>query len=365
MRLELEEILRRRYPSLYEERKGEADRDRAPFSPKLGDGWFAIELALSEVMDRRAMATGLDHLRILKMAPNPRGGLHCHHYGQDPFIRGAVQAAYHLSLAVSEVSGQPGRLMSKDNAGGITLAPSEADGHEPVPIRYLRPLRTPLGAGQLRALNALGRRWGHIVDQDISVPAGWADLVDVVLTAFSRENHSINWIRSWDNGAAGQLVVGWECGRHREYLAGAVDFATSMAALTDPLTGASGPVDDAGLPAWFSRLAGAHAGVPVPWGTYDGEGLWHSRQDIVSGPLPGHPSAGAVAKAVHGENGEMLLTLKPHAAQAVRQAARVLGEDGCAAFLTRMLAVTPGKVEEPCPDAVVGDVRRRDEVSGA
>lgn len=363
MRPELEEILRRRYPSLYDLSEGGADKDRSPLSPELGDGWFAILLALSDVMDRHATTVGLDHLRILKMAPMPRGGLDCHYYGQDHFIRGAVKAAYHMSLAVSSVSGQPGRLMVKDKECSFPLAPGEVDGHMPVHVRYLKPLRTPIGAGQSRALGALGRRWGHVVDHDISVPAGWADVADVVLTAFSLGNCRIDWIRSWDDGAVGQLTVGWEPGEARTSLAGAVAFATSMAALTDPVTGASGPVDDAGVPAWYRRIAGNHAMPPVPWGTRDADGRWISRDDIVCGPLPGHLSMGAMAKVVHGENGGMQLTLKPHLAQAMRQAAQASG-DSCASFLTRMLGMLPDTADEPPAATEVGKVRRLNEVDG-
>jgi hypothetical protein len=345
MRPGLEEILRRRYPSLYDRSPRTPGRESAPFSPDLGDGCFAILLALSEVIDRHASAAGMEYLEVLKISPGRHGGLHYHLIREDHFIRGAITAANHLSLAVSTLSGRPGRPMVSRGKDTVVLAPDEVDGHEPVPPHYLRPLRPPIGAGQARALGLLGRRWGDWVEHDISVPAGWADLADVVLTAFARQRRRIDWIRAWDDGATGQLVVEWDRYRTSATEAGAVAFATTMAALTDPVTGASGPVDDTGAPAWWRNTAGDHAELPVPWGTYDSTGAWHSREDMVCGPAPGHPSAGALAKAAHGGAGEMQLTLKPHVAQVMRQMARTLGQDGCAAFLTKMLGVPPERPE--------------------
>lgn len=352
MRPELEEILRCRYPSLYDRAPRKPGKESAPFSPELGDGCFAILLALSEVIDRHAAAAGMEHLEILRISPGGRGGLSYHLIREDRFIRGAITAASHLSLAVSAASGRPGRPMFKRGEDTVVLAPDEVDGHEPIPAHYLRPLRPPIGAGQPRALDLLGRRWGNRVDQDISVPAGWADLADVVLTAFAQQRHRIDMIRAWDDGAAGQLIVEWDRYRTSATEAGAVAFVVTMAALTDPVTGASGPVDDTGAPAWWRNTAGAHATLPVPWGSYDSTGSWHSREDMLCGPIPGHPSAGALAKAVHGGAGEMQLTLKPHVAQMMRQMARKSGQDGCTAFLTKMLRVS---LERPGGDCAGGE----------
>lgn len=348
MRPRLEQILRRRYPSLYDHAPRKPGKESAPFSTDLGDGCFAILLALSEVIDRHARAAGMDHLEVLKISPGRHGGLHYHLIREDHFIRGAITAANHLSLAVSTLSGRPGRPMVSRSKDTVVLAPDEVDGHEPVPPHYLRPLRPPIGAGQARALSLLGRRWGDWVEHGISVPAGWVDLADVVLTAFARQRCRIDWIRAWDDGATGQLIVEWDRYRTSATEAGAVAFVVTMAALTDPVTGASGPVDDTGAPTWWRNSTGGLAELPVPWGTYDSTGAWCSREDMVSGPAPGHPSAGALAKVAHGAAGDMQLTLKPHLAQVMRQAARQSGGDGCAAFLSRMLGAQPDGLEEAC-----------------
>jgi hypothetical protein len=363
MRPVLEEILRRRYPSLYDRAPRKSGKESAPFSPELGDGCFAILLALSEVIDRHAAAAGMEHLEILRISPGGRGGLSYHLIREDRFIRGAIAAASHLSLAVSAVSGRPGRPMFKRGEDAVALAPDEVDGHEPVPAHYLRPLRPPIGAGQPRALGLLGRRWGDRVDQDISVPAGWADLADVVLTAFARQRHRIDMIRAWGDGATGQLIVEWDRYRTSATEAGAVAFVSTMAALTDPVTGTSGPVDDTGAPSWWRTIAGEQAELPVPWGSYDSTGAWHSREDMVCGPAPGHPSAGALAKAAHGSAGEMQLTLKPHVAQVMRETARKSGQDGCAAFLTKMLGVPSDQPEEACTGGKGAELRSSDDTA--
>jgi hypothetical protein len=345
MRPELEQLLRRRYPSLYDRAPRERGKESAPFSPELGDGWFALLLALSEVIDRHASVVGMEHLEILKISPGGRGGLNYHLIREDRFIRGAINAASHLSLAISAVSGRPGRPMARRREDVVPLAPDEVDGRKPVPAHHLRPLRLPIGAGHSRALSKLGQRWGDRVNFDISVPPGWADLADVVLTAFAPQRCRIDWIRAWDDGATGQLTVVWDRYRTSASEAGAVAFAVSMAALTDPVTGASGPVDDAGAPAWWREIAGDQAKLPIPWGTYDSTGAWYSRRDVVSGPVHGHPSASSLIVATHGEAGEMQVTLKPAVAQAMRQMAREMGQDGCADLMAKLLGVSLAEPE--------------------
>jgi hypothetical protein len=181
------------------------------------------------------------------------------------------------------------------------------------------------------------------VGQDINVPPGWADVVDVLLAAFSDTPHLVSSVRAWHHGAVGQLVVARDSAHSSSYQDGVVAFAVSMAALIDPVTGACGPVDDNGAPEWWRRLAGEHGTVPVPWGSYDGDGAWRSRVDSVSGPAPGHPSAGSLIDAVHREAGDMQISLKPTVAQAMREAARRRGARGCAALMAELLGLPPAE----------------------
>ena len=346
MRPDLEELLRSQFPVLYGRSPWLGDTGPAPFSPELGDGWFAILHALSRVLERHADQAGLDRFQILRIAPLPRGGLHCHTSWEDQFVQGAVDAARHMSLAVSAVSGMPGRPMVSSDGRRLILAPGEANGCQPVPARALRPYRAPVGAGRPGSLKWLGRRWDRLVALDIDIPAGWADVANVVLTAFAATPDLIDWIRAWHGGAVGQLIVGWDAQRSSPHQDGAVAFAVSMAALVDPATGACGPVDDTGAPHWWRRVAGWHAALPFPWGGYDGEGVWRSREDSVSGPAVGHPSAGSLIAAIHREAGDMQVSIRPSVAQVVREMARHRGADGCAALLAELLGLS---FVEPSP----------------
>ncbi|MCB4824271.1 hypothetical protein [Roseicella aerolata] len=341
MRPELEELLRSRFPVLYRYGAGRRDSGPKQFSPDLGDGRFAVLSAVSGVLERHVDQAGLDQFQIQRIAPR-RGGMHLYCSGGDHFARGATDAALHMSLALSELTGRPGRLMFNERGEYCTIAPGELDGCEPVSARAMRPYRPPVGAGGRRALTLLGQRWGHLVDQDIDVPPGWADVVDVLLTAFANTPHLVGCVRAWHGGAVSQLAVAWDTAHSSPYQDGVVTFAVSMAALIDPVTGACGPVDDNGSPEWWRRLAGGHGTVPVPWGGYDGDGAWRSRVDSTPGPAPGHPS-GSLIVADHREAGDMQISLKPTVAQAMREAARQRGARGCAALMAELLGLPPAE----------------------
>jgi hypothetical protein len=230
-------------------------------------------------------------------------------------------------------------MMVNERGEYCTIAPGELDGCQPVSARVMHPYRSPVGAGGRSALSMLGRRWGRHVGQDIDVPPGWADVVDVLLTAFSDTPHLVGSVRAWHRGAVGQLTVARDSAHSSSYQDGVVAFAVSMAALIDPVTGDCGPVDNNGSPEWWRRQAGEHGTVPVPWGSYDGDGAWRSRVDSVPGPAPGHPSAGSLIVADHREAGDMQISVKPTVAHAMREVARRRGAPGCAALVAELLGL--------------------------
>ena len=337
MRPELKELLWSRFPQFYG-RNPHLRNPSAPFSSDLKDGSFPLVLAVSNVLEWHAERSGLSQLHIQKIEML-RGALHCHVSGGDQFVRGATNAATRMSLAVSAISGTPGRLMTKEHEPDLTLAPGELDGYEPVPARLLHGDGPPIGAGRPGALKALGKRWAQHVAQDLDVPRGWVDIADVLLAAFKETSGRVAWIRAWQGGAVGQLSVAWDAARSSPYQDGVIAFAINMAALTDPETGACGPVDDAGSPEWWRRVAGAGAMPPLPWGGHDFNGFWCSRPDSVSGPLPGHPSAGPLITATHGEDGSMQVRFSPSVAHTLRQMARWHAGRGCAAMLALLLGL--------------------------
>jgi hypothetical protein len=355
MRPELEELLRSGSSVLYRYGPWRGDSGPKQFSPDLGDGRFAILSAVSSVIERHVDQVGLGQFQIQRVAPG-RGGMHLYCSGGDHFIRGATDAALHMSLAVSELTGKPGRMMVNERGEYCTIAPGELDGCQPVSARVMHPYRSPVGAGGRSALSMLGRRWGRHVGQDINVPPGWADVVDVLLAAFSDTPHLVSSVRAWHHGAVGQLVVARDSAHSSSYQDGVVAFAVSMAALIDPVTGACGPVDDNGAPEWWRRLAGEHGTVPVPWGSYDGDGAWRSRVDSVSGPAPGHPSAGSLIVADHREAGDMQISVKASVAQTMREAARRRGARGCAALMAEWLGLPSAELSVASAEGRDGSV---------
>jgi hypothetical protein len=220
----------------------------------------------------------------------------------------------------------------------VNLAPGELDNCQPAPAHTMRDSVVPVGAGNPRSLKLLGQRRGHLVAQDIDVPPGWSDIVNVLLAAFSKSPGRIDWVRGWCRGLVGQLVVGLDAKRSHAYQLGAVAFAANVAAFIDPVTGACGPVNDSGLPEWWQRLAGSHAGLPEPWGTYNASGLWCSRIDSYTGLIPGHP-AGSLMVAAHHEAGSIQLSVKPSVAHTMREKARRQDGIGCAALLAEMISL--------------------------
>ncbi|WP_439598757.1 hypothetical protein [Falsiroseomonas sp.] len=336
MRHELEQLLRARFPVLYRD-ADERGQERPPiFGSDLGDGWFAILQALSEVLAARVERAGLKNIRVLRIE-RLEGGMQAHFSGEDAFVDGAAAAASHLSFAVSMQSGKPGRLMTNDIGELCTLAPGELEGWKPVPKAAKRRHPAPVGADGARALRLLEQRYEHLINDGIDIPPGWANLAEVVLAPFLVSTNEVELIAAWDSGSVGQLVVSRNRQHLSPYESGAIAFAVRMAALTDPGTGACGPVDDKGVPDWWRRLAGPTGAHPTPWGVYSGDGVWRPRKDIFSGPVSCHPRPTPVIRAHHFESGAVQLTIYKGAANVMRGMARRHGKPGCAALLAELL----------------------------
>ncbi|MBU8546086.1 MULTISPECIES: hypothetical protein [Roseomonadaceae] len=336
MRRELEQLLLSRFPALYRD-TGECGQERPPiFGADLGDGWFAILQALSEVLAERVEQAQLENVRVLRIE-RLEGGMQAHVSGEDAFVRGAAAAASHMSFAVSMQSGKPGRLMTNDGGELRALASGELEGWKPVPKAAKRRHPAPVGADGTRALRLLEQRYEHLINDGIDLPSGWANLAEVVLAPFLVSTNEVELIAAWDSGSACQLIVSRKRKHLSPYQSGGIAFAVRMAALTDPQTGACGPVDAEGVPDWWRRIAGPGGPHPTPWGVYNGDGVWRPRKDIFSGPASCHPRPKPVIRAHHFESGAVQLTIHKGAANVMRGMARRHGKPGCAALLAELL----------------------------
>jgi hypothetical protein len=246
-----------------------------------------------------------------------------------------------MSTTVSVLTGKPGHLVSDEKRNYFVLAPDENPGHLEVVRTGGRHFRRLIRSGEPVSLRDLGRRWGTVVAHDIHVPPGWVTLADLILTAFNHSGHDVvDWIRVWESGTVGQLVVHWDAARAMPYHGGVVAFAVALAAYVDPETGACGPVSDAGIPTWRRCSTIPDAEPAQSWGGYDADGRWLSRDDSVTGPAFGHQSAGSLLTAKHAEDGGIVITVKPTVAHALRRLTREHGVDGCASLVAEWIGLT-------------------------
>jgi hypothetical protein len=213
-----------------------------------GDGWFAIVDVLSglaaEVMDRTGKRI------IASQVKQKLGGLRFYMRPRDEFMEGARGLGERYSYRVSELSGRSGVLQVGDGHY-CTLAPSERVGYAPVEMEDV----PPLGMGQPGALDRLRVMHGADLPGGIDVPDGWVDLVqafiheDVVLPARRNGRHGMAQLTSVAATPDSALDIVWTSEPTLEQQ-GRAAFARAMASRVDSMSGAIGPVDEAGIPEW-------------------------------------------------------------------------------------------------------------------
>jgi hypothetical protein len=217
-----------------------------------GDGWFAIVDVLSglatEMMDRTGQRI------IASQVKQKLGGLRFYMRGYmrgvDAFMGGARALGERYSYRVSEVSGRPGVLQVGDGHY-CTLALGERAEYHPA-----EGVDTPLlGVGEPGALDRLRVEYGAYLPGVIDVPDGWVDLVqefiheEVVFPARRGGRQGMARLTSIATAPDGALAIVWT-GEPTLEQQGRAAFARAMARRVDPVSGAIGPVDDAGLAEW-------------------------------------------------------------------------------------------------------------------
>ena len=105
MRLELEELLRQKYPELFRDRRADMPATAMRCGFDCGDGWFDLVDVLCAAIQHRAAEKGLnvvaEHLR------EKYGQLRFSVFGDDKFVDGLIFVAGALSAGICEECGKP------------------------------------------------------------------------------------------------------------------------------------------------------------------------------------------------------------------------------------------------------------------
>jgi hypothetical protein len=244
MREALARTLRLRHQSVYGTRP---DIESSPFRRwgfEHGDGWFGLVDSVSAVLGLRAIERGLD-LSVRQIKQKCRT-LRWHSGGMDDFCRGATEFAGSMSGRLCELSGRPG-LPSLTGHGIYTLAPGEVP--EAEIVAESEPIERFIAAcGPLHAIASVRAAWPMT---HICVPAGYADVADVLM-GFLLADHVAT-----DHAPA--LVANVEADKENGLIVvmtdlddrcrGGIAVAAWLARTwIDPISGATGPVDDLGRP---------------------------------------------------------------------------------------------------------------------
>jgi hypothetical protein len=244
MREALSRILRVRHQTVYGTRP---DTDTSAFRRwgfEHGDGWFGLVDSVSSVLGMRAAERGLD-ISVTQIKQKCRT-LRWHSGGLDEFCRGATEFAGAMSGRLCELSGCPG-LPSVIGHELCTLAPGELPEAE---IRAdSKPIERFIAAcGPLRAIASVRTVWSMT---HIDVPAGYADVTDVLMGFLTADNAAVDYahtiVASLEADKENGMIVGMADLDDRRR--GGIAVAASLARTwIDPISGATGPVDDLGRP---------------------------------------------------------------------------------------------------------------------
>ena len=246
MREQLDDLMCTRWPELYRGRA--SDQTNMHWGFAHGDGWFALVDSASAVITGGAIGAG-EPVPEAVQVKEKLGTLRIYMHGSSEFALGAAWFADSMAGRLCEQSGRAGRLYS---LGGylqvihpdLAKPADRALGAEDCTSLLLADAASPQTMASLQARHA-GRYPGLALD----IPMGWADIVDVLLrlldgsqrygsTAGTRCN-----VESMvcERGCLLVKAVGAEPSE-----LGAVACAAALAARTDKVSGATGPVDDTG-----------------------------------------------------------------------------------------------------------------------
>ena len=183
---ELDDLLCRRYPRLYARRHGDPQSTAMGWGFEIGDGWFGIIDALSEVLSSRIEGHESPGPEVQQV--KQKFGSLRFHIDEPNSVGAIVDLAEQMSCRVCEISGRPGRLCLIGQRQIATLAPG-------IELPSTAPRRgvTAIDVGTDPVTGGVGfpplgfslddmARWRRdVLAGPVEVPIGWHDLADTLL----------------------------------------------------------------------------------------------------------------------------------------------------------------------------------------
>ena len=241
----LDDLLCQRYPALYADRHGDEQSTAMCWGFEIGDGWFAIVDAISEILTLQAKAAGVP-CPAVQQVKQKFGSLRFR--VEAPATgRHAIALAEEMSRRICEISGCPGRLSCFGRRRLATLAPGVEPGgifgdqEVAVVTTEADPLTSKMDVPPLAfGLNDMARWRADVLAGPVEVPAGWRDLADALLHMVQRERVETKpaSIRQIWRGITGDRAMQVDWAEDGPALEGLSAMASALSRRIDPASGA-------------------------------------------------------------------------------------------------------------------------------
>ena len=247
---ELDDLLCRRYPRLYARRHGDPQSTAMGWGFEIGDGWFGIIDALSEVLSSRIEGHESPGPEVQQV--KQKFGSLRFHIDEPNSVGAIVDLAEQMSCRVCEISGRPGRLCLIGQRQIATLAPG-IELPSTAPRRGVTaidvgtdPVTGGVGIPPLGfSLDDMARWRGDVLAGPVEIPIGWHDLADTLLLLVQRrgrwpgqQESRARVRRMWRDGTG--LRLDWTDDDPVTQSLSAM--AAALSRRIDPLSGAMFPV---------------------------------------------------------------------------------------------------------------------------
>ncbi len=174
MRPDLQKLLHARFPALYIRCDEPPSRSLMGYGFGVGDGWFPIIAALSEVVSAHDETCGRSPT-VAAQVKEKFGSLRFYVDGADGYARGAIACAEALSVAFCDRCGRPART----HAFGGLIATVCRHCVEASPDRYGR--KTVDDEPNANVIDERRRTGVTLIDPEAQFPAAWLRLLDIVV----------------------------------------------------------------------------------------------------------------------------------------------------------------------------------------
>ncbi len=251
MSRELDDLLCRRYPRLYARRQSDTKSTAMAWGFEIGDGWFGIIDALSEVLSSRLEGNESLSLEV-RQVKQKFGSLRVSIDERDS-AGAIVDLAEQISCRVCEISGRPGRLclIGRQQLSVLALGielPSTGPRRSVTAVDVgTDPVTGGVGIPPLGfSLDDMAGWRANVLVGPVDIPTGWRDLADTILLLVQRskgrpgqEGSRARVRRIWRDSTG--LRLDWTDDDPTTRSLSAM--AAALSWRIDPLSGAMFPID--------------------------------------------------------------------------------------------------------------------------